>query len=94
MDKLEYIEYLHDIGLCPDRYYYQQNGKDINTNYQEILRKRQKESMELLKQRIERDKQRMKQDKQRKREEKEIEKQTYDFVEKTIDKLLEGFEKQ
>lgn len=87
MDKLEYIEYLHDMGLCPDRYYYQQNGKDANTNYQEILRKRQKENFEMLKQRIERDK-------QKKQEEKEIEKQTIQFVEKTIDGLLKGFGSQ
>lgn len=87
MTKEEYIEYLHDVGLCPDRYYYQQNGKDINTNYQEILRKRQKENIELLKARIE-------QDKQRQQAEKEIENQTYQFVEKTIEKLLEGFGKQ
>ena len=34
------IEYLHDSGKMPDAYYYQVNGKGIEENYIDIMRKR------------------------------------------------------
>ena len=42
------IEELYKSGTMPDWIYYQMNGKDINENYQDFLRKRQKENQELL----------------------------------------------
>lgn len=37
----EETEYNHKIGLLPDRYYYQLNGKSAEDNYREIYMKRQ-----------------------------------------------------
>ena len=34
MDK-QMLEYYHDSGLMPDRYYYQQNGKSAQDNYRD-----------------------------------------------------------
>lgn len=36
----EIIEYNHDMGYLPDRYYYQMNGKSANENYREIANRR------------------------------------------------------
>lgn len=37
----EQIEYLHNRGLMTDNFYYQVNGKSLQENYMDILRKRQ-----------------------------------------------------
>lgn len=36
------IEYYHDSGKMPDRYYYQLNGKTAEENYIDYKRKQQK----------------------------------------------------
>lgn len=47
MTNLEYTEYLRSRGFLSDRYYYQLNGKDAETNYIEILRNRSKQLWDL-----------------------------------------------
>ena len=39
MDK-EMLEYYHNCGLMPDRYYYLQNGKTAEENYRDYKNKR------------------------------------------------------
>lgn len=39
MDK-ELLEYYHNEGQIPDKYYYQLNGKSQDENYRDIKRKR------------------------------------------------------
>lgn len=48
----EQIEYLHNIGLMPDKIYYQVNGKSLQENYTEILRKRQQQYNSDIKQQL------------------------------------------
>ena len=47
MTNLEYIEYQRSRGFLPDRYYYQLNGKDAQTNYIEILRQHSNQLQDL-----------------------------------------------
>jgi hypothetical protein len=45
---MDLLEYYHRTGKCPDRYYYQLNGKDAGTNYAEIQRRRAEDTRKLL----------------------------------------------
>jgi hypothetical protein len=45
---MDLLEYYHNTGKCPDRYYYQLNGKDAGTNYAEIQRRRAEDTRKLL----------------------------------------------
>ena len=81
------IEELYKSGTMPDWIYYQMNGKDINENYQDFLRKRQKENQELLEARKNRQK-------QQQIDEAQIEQQVYKTAERALEKLLEGFNKK
>ena len=42
-EEIEQIEQLHNRGLMPDNIYYQINGKSLQENYMDILRKRQEQ---------------------------------------------------
>ena len=81
------IEELYKSGTMPDWIYYQMNGKDINENYQDFLRKRQKENQELLEAR-------KNGQKQQQIDEAQIEQQVYKTAERALEKLLEGFNKK
>ena len=39
---IQEIELYHDLGLMPDRVYYQVNGKSAEENYRDIVNKRNK----------------------------------------------------
>ena len=83
MDK-QMIEYYHDIGLMPDWWYYQVNGKSATENYLDMINKRDKEFREeLLRQK---EKEEMK-----KELEKEFETKLEDTLEKALDDLLKKF---
>lgn len=80
LDKKQ-IEYLHNAGLMPDRYYYQLNGKTVNENYKTIKKKKQiDKELELYKAR-------------RKMEiDKQIEEELTPQIEKALDELLKDWE--
>ena len=40
----EYIDFLHNTGRMPDRFYYQLNGGDLMTNYIQIKQRRSDEA--------------------------------------------------
>ena len=72
MDK-QMIEYYHDIGLMPDWWYYQVNGKSATENYLDIVSKRERQlSEEML----------------REQEKKELEKELETKLEETLEKVL------
>lgn len=81
------IEELYKSGTMPDWIYYQLNGKDINENYRDFLRKRQKENQKLLEARRNRQK-------QPQIDEAQIEQKVYKTAEQALEKLLEGFSKK
>ena len=43
MKKKNFIEIARQRGKCPDRYYYQLNGKSAQENYNEIILERQQQ---------------------------------------------------
>lgn len=47
---MDLLEYYHNTGKCPDRYYNQLNGKTAQENYNAILARRQEFIRELLNQ--------------------------------------------
>ena len=53
MNQKDYLEYWHNNGKIPDRYYFQINGRTIQENYEEIRNKRQIEHSEIIGEQIE-----------------------------------------
>ena len=82
----EQIEYLHSTGQMPDWVYYQQNGKSLQQNYNEIKRRNAENSRRQL------EEQRRRKDAE-KALEAEIEKKTAAAIEKALDDLLKDFGK-
>jgi len=79
MDK-QMIEYYHDIGLMPDWWYYQVNGKSATENYLDIVSKRDRQLRE-----------EMLREKEKKELEKELETKLEETLEKVLNDLLKDF---
>ena len=83
----EEIEYYHNNRLMPDWIYYQQNGKTAQENYDDIMRKRQAYSKQLLEARS----RRAREAQEQKKLEAELEKKAYEVAEKAIEDIFKDF---
>ena len=82
----EQIEYLHSTGQMPDWVYYQQNGRSLQENYNEIKRKNSERTRRQIEERREREAETA-------ALEAEIEKKAEEAIEKALEELLKDFGK-
>ena len=68
------LEYYHNIGKIPDKYYYQMNGRSMAENFREQLVKRQQAARRV---------------KQEKQEQEELNQRLEKLLEEKLEKALE-----